>query len=474
MVDLAVSLCARVNLEWVKAGGFQDIVFVGHSLGGMVVRQAYLLSRGAQPKVCPAFDWSARVSRIVLFAALNRGATPEASVGIRLATWLAGLVPSVNRFLGFQLLRGSDFVTNLRIQWIQHFDALGERAPAVVQLRGDGDRYVGADDSLDVEQCRRAWQVIVPDAGHGDVHGVEGVPDPEGRYALIREALLGEVPEVAAQSRVRGADVYAFVLHGIRASNRTWVTELAAKLKGRLPGERAVQTVISTYGYLSALRFAIPQTRWARLQWFQDQYSACLAENHHAEFLFVGHSNGTYLLGESLRRIPGMRFKRVVLAGSVLPPDYPWSELLKSGQVEAVRNHRSRADVPVAILCSALRGLGMKSVGTGGFEGFADAREPVREVYWYDGGHSRAIQEDNYDTLVEFAATGNDPECALVDRARDPGGIARFSRIARLLALPIVLLWLLGAAWFLFRSGSWPAIAYWSTTAAVLVTLEFL
>ena len=46
---------------------------------------------------------------------------------------------------------------------------------------------------------------------------------------------------------------------------------------------------------------------------------APFAEAPAAEFYFAGHSNGTYILGESLRRIPRMQFARIYIAASVLP-----------------------------------------------------------------------------------------------------------------------------------------------------------
>ena len=60
-------------------GGYSDIVFVGHSLGAMMARKVWALAHGVTPfaaideTVAARHPWRGRVSRIVLFAALNRG-----------------------------------------------------------------------------------------------------------------------------------------------------------------------------------------------------------------------------------------------------------------------------------------------------------------------------------------------------------------------------------------------------------------
>lgn len=46
------------------------------------------------------------------------------------------------------------------------------------------------DDSIDVEQMPKAIQLAVPDARHGDLYIIQGRPNGEERYALIRKAIL--------------------------------------------------------------------------------------------------------------------------------------------------------------------------------------------------------------------------------------------------------------------------------------------
>ena len=128
--------------------------------------------------------------------------------------------------------------------------------------------------------------------------------------------------------------------------------------------------------------------------------------NPRARFCFVGHSNGTYMLGSSLIKVAGMEFDRVTLAASVLPRDYQWSTVFGRTQVREVSNHRGSRDVPVGVVCNLLRSLGTSDVGTAGFHGFFGGREEIKEVYYYDGGHSAPVAEGNVESLVDYTLTG--------------------------------------------------------------------
>jgi hypothetical protein len=72
---------------------------------------------------------------------------------------------------------------------------------------------------------------------------------------------------------------------------------------------------------------------------------------------FLGHSNGTYMLGRCLEKVPSMRFRRIYLAGSVLSKEYSWNGVFDNKQVGYfagsewtdgdVHCERGRHDVPV-------------------------------------------------------------------------------------------------------------------------------
>ena len=82
-----------------------------------------------------------------------------------------------------------------------------------------------------------------------------------------------------------------------------------------------------------------------------------------------------------------------MLAGSVLPAGF-WQQFqVLTQQVRRIRNDQADRDWPVALLCSALRGLYMHDVGTAGFSGFLG--DSTLEVAYYSGGHGAALESSN-------------------------------------------------------------------------------
>ena len=195
--------------------------------------------------------------------------------------------------------------------------------------------------------------------------------------------------------RTAGPDVVVFILHGIRDSNAGWVTDIAEEIEKR----SNVVVDPSTYGWFSAIKFALPWMRRANLPWFLDRYSYHFIRNPKTKFRFIGHSNGTYVLGMSLRLVPAMRFDRVYLAGSVLPKDYEWHEIFPT-RVEWVANQCSSDDVPVGCLCRLLNAL-TKRVGTGGFDGFVQLPDKV-QTRWFHGGHGAPLRRNNQPAIVNY------------------------------------------------------------------------
>jgi pimeloyl-ACP methyl ester carboxylesterase len=403
--NIARRLRAQIEQQWIKHGGYDDVVLIGHSLGGVMARQAYLLACGGDPRDGRTSEWGTRVIRIVLFAAINRGIRDH-TMPRRTVIWLLKRLP-LPHLVSEDLLRGSDFIANLRINWIRHFAKLESqterKTPLVVQFVGDRDGVVAASDSDDL-LAFKARPFDIPDADHGDLYRIDKAKDPEGRYAMIRRAFVAppeNIPVSAIQSSPKHSNI-VFLLHGIMSAN---IVEWIADLESKLASRPNVKVINPEYPYVSPFRFAVPSIRKRNIRFFQDLYSNVLAHHPTAEFNFIGHSNGTYILGQSLKHIPGMRFKNVVLAGSVLPIDYPWVERIQTLQVQSIRNDRANRDVPVGLLCSALRyGLFMRDIGTGGYEGFSGAS--TKEVAYYPGGHGEALRRDNLDNLIDFALAG--------------------------------------------------------------------
>lgn len=480
--DYALELETRISAEVLSARvddpalPITGITLMGHSFGGVLARMAYLISAGRYKEIkIQGSEWWSLVDRIVLFAAPNRGIEikriPRRE---RLAVhWPFGRAGRLTR----DQLKGSEAITNLRIRWIRFFAELEPgRRPTVVQFLGKGDRLVSRDDSLDIEQFSDAWQCDVPGATHADVHVV-----PEGetrRYNILRQGILEAKPTdlSAEEPGSPRKNPVVIVVHGIRATNETWAAQVRDLIRAQAPNAVAVAP---TYRYFPMLDFAIPWLRAKKIRWLQDQYSELLARYPRARFCFLGHSNGTYMLGHSLARVPAMAFDRVTLVGSVLPRDYDWRKLF-THQVGKVTNHRAARDMPVAILCNLLRALGMKDVGTAGFDGFDQAAEEIEEIYYYDGGHSEGLRRENLPRLVDDVLSGKS-DFPLARRDTQPGkflsrlsgstifGFAVAGALAAMLGLATWLLF-----WWLKAVLPWPPIHVGLLASAAVLVVFYL
>ena len=198
---------AKIDEQWATRGGYADVVLVAHSMGGPLLRQAYLLAAGASAGAGPS-EWSDRVSRFVLFASINRGIDTKRIWWLPIGAWLVRNFPMLSSLRLADLYRGSDFLTNLRIDWIRHMaelaqevaagekwsDGRSKQVPTVVQLVGTADSLVQRDDSRDLLVLGDAHIVDVAGADHEDIYRVDDV-EANGRYAVIRGAFCDTIAE---------------------------------------------------------------------------------------------------------------------------------------------------------------------------------------------------------------------------------------------------------------------------------------
>jgi pimeloyl-ACP methyl ester carboxylesterase len=437
--DLAEDLAQMIQTSWLTDGPFDEIILMGNSLGGILVRAAYLRGLGSANNREEPQEWASHVTRIVLFAAFNRGIhlrSYERAVLFLLPWWT----------LLRDILIGSDFVTNVRLWWIRKL-VTREVRPIVVQIRGTLDRRVERDDSLDVEGFLEGFQMTL-EATHDNLLDFDAdLAANEYKYAIFRQAILGDFTVRDHGKRFNDANQYiCFLMHGIRASNDDWVQAMSTLIPLRIQNSIVIPP---TYGRFSALQFLLPPLRRKKVRWFQDLYSSELAKNPLAKFHFIGHSYGTYLFGYGIRRLNGMSFERVSLNSSVLPAKWNWDKY-RTHQVRELRNARAQKDVPVGILCSALRGVRMMDIGTAGYTGFQIPFDAHSESFFYPGGHSATVtgaaREDILSFLVDGCADSPSPRLLPEDQK-----FSRLSAGAWLLPPPFVLGYLAVAAFISWK-----------------------
>ncbi|WP_395244108.1 hypothetical protein ACGGZK_18600 [Agromyces sp. MMS24-K17] len=210
-------------------------------------------------------------------------------------------------------------------------------------------------------------------------------------------------------------------------------------------------------GYFTAMDFALPGTRRRKVHEFLELYGDAYASRDPDGFVFAGHSNGTYMMAQSLGRVPAMRFDRIYLAGTVLPRRFDWDRLFRDGQIGrwngstwepgTVRSDRGVTDVPVGLLCSWLRGLGSPDVGTAGVFGFEHtAGLPIDEARTLHGGHGAPLERpEQLERIAAYLATGAEASVLTQDEKGPPerrsetvAGPAPFGLVSRFVGLPPV------------------------------------
>jgi pimeloyl-ACP methyl ester carboxylesterase len=435
-VAVADELNAAIG-QAVDAYGFSSVTLVGHSIGALLLRKAYVFALGFNQDSTSPVDphsWAERVDRMVFLAAFNRGInilgrTPGRSywrwLGLRAAYTLARLFHRAEFVRRFE--RGGRFVSNLRLQWLQATNpdvqsvsafrpsaepvrgTPGDRQPPpVVQLIGIEDEYVGDDESNDLAVCGSFVRINLQNTNHRTILSFTDDPDGRARRRAFESALGDDVrvPRVPHDDRVRRI---VFVMHGIRDFG-FWVPQLAKRIL-RLAPPHTVKTIPASYGYFPMLPFIIWSDRQRNVRWFMDELTNALAESPSALVDFVGHSNGTYLLASALRDYAATKFHNVVFAGSVVRRDFPWDTFARAHRVAAVRNYVASADWVVGILphffefladTFNLRSSHYLDIGGAGFFGFTSGVTAPDQVTFVKGAHGAAIVPRNWDSIARY------------------------------------------------------------------------
>jgi hypothetical protein len=431
---IADEINGRINEQFnlkERGEGYGEVILVGHSVGVLLVRKAYLYGRGLTddapgwPARVTARPWSEMVTRIVLLAGVNRGwkSDPLTVRAGGWARWLAHLGDSFVWVTGTaKLLRGfqagSPFVANLRVQWIRvaATDARAKR-PIVVQLLGVEDEVVGVGDSKDVAVNSDFIFVPVRGSSHGSILQFDDPAYGPGRWAVFRDAMD---PDTATVDRLRkeyagetfeaAGDIrrVVFVVHGIRDMGQ-WTDSIEKAIRSHA---KDVMVLRPRYGYFPMGPFLLFEDRQKYVRWFMDEYTEALARYPNAtdDINYIGHSNGTYVLASALAQYRTLKINRAMFAGSVVPRDYDWVDRLSRKQVQFVRNDLASADWVVAIFPRMIElfyetlgtTFGPSDIGSAGFNGFLAVGGKLQENYYLKGDHGAALQQGNIPSVADF------------------------------------------------------------------------
>ncbi|MGO4690172.1 esterase/lipase family protein [Glaciibacter sp. 2TAF33] len=463
-----------------------QVVLVGHSLGGILIRKAYLYGLGYDrdsgdetPDV-----WPSTVTRIVLLGSPNAGYRDENIPGGPFLRVLAGL----GNFAVEAVRSGGFWLANLRLRWLEVMRKLNNDAnanadaqvqsPLVVQVYGKEDKVVTRADIDDSDYMPRTVRAEISTGDHEQIVDLTDPATKQLRWEELEHALFGRFPHADEHLEVSTDPVY-FILHGIRASAYDgWVGDLTKELQ---PGQehhrdedRLPKVYSLSYKFFSAIEFALRRSRRANVRQFLDQYMEAILSHEPDDFAFIGHSNGTYMMASVMQQVPAVRFRRIMLAGSVLPSDFDWKGLFDNQQIGHygadglwekgdVHNDQAQRDYPVGILANGLRLLGYRDIGPGGYRGFEgnSASGVTFHRTSFPRGHGAALmQHEHYPPrmheLARFLSTGQ--VCSEPHEPIDKT-FAFWSRNAKVIifiALLLIAIVLAGATWWLSLAiGPW-------------------
>lgn len=322
---LASDLEREIN-EADKIKDYKRIVLIGHSLGGLLVRKAYVYGcgqvqdRGLFSTDTVPHKWVDKADRLVLVAGMNRGwsISPRPSLMSIRTKALIALAWQLGRWTGTAKLargieRGAPFIANLRLQWLNAIrNGRQVHKPIAIQLLGDQDDAVRDEDSRDVAVAQGFVSIRVPKTGHGSIIEFDHPDYGSTRKRLFRDAVEASIEKLQEEHRETPLQINAtvkklvFVVHGIRDTGG-WTLEFADYLKkasskaGDPPGSLSVIT--AQYAYFPMAAFLLVSDRQKNVRWFMDKFTEAKARYPNLrEVDFVGHSNGTFILASALRR----------------------------------------------------------------------------------------------------------------------------------------------------------------------------
>jgi len=427
--------------------GYERITLIGHSLGGLLARKLYICAWGEiedapfEPVIRSGEQrtWVNRVDRIILLAGMNRGWSITShlplylSIYIAIGTWLARFLSWIcfKENIALRVYRGSPFVTQLRIQWlsmIRQASRDNRRVALTIQLLGSIDDIVAPDDNVDLTTGSEFVYLDVPNSGHNSVVQMDESRDGLARREVFSQALAGDSIELRKKSlqpseyqlrRDECVKHVVFVVHGIR-DRGYWTQKIARQVMARwkqkqVGSQSEFASVTSSYGYFALLPFLMPFQRKEKVHWLMDQYVEAMSRYPNADFYYIGHSNGTYLVARALLDNPCCRFKQIVFAGSVVRTDYDWARLQKvptlrngnSGlpQVDGILNYVATSDWVVAFFPKALEMLQLQDLGSAGHDGFIQLNQKRAhgvQVAYVRGDHGAALREVHWQDIAQF------------------------------------------------------------------------
>lgn len=214
------------------------------------------------------------------------------------------------------------------------------------------------------------------------------------------EELAGDPEEFSAPDTSELPPRIVISLHGIRTRG-AWQKELTAAL-----GSASFIHEPLDYGHFPARHLLSPKRRRKKAEWFRDEYTRICAEHKVSRPDLVAHSMGTHIFATALELFPEIVFNRVILCGSIVRRDYPWTAFKSAFRFQRILNDAGSADFWVRVV-----GFFVEDAGASGAKGFVDdAGGSVVERAHPKLRHSDAFYKLRYRNAWIPFLKGSDPE----------------------------------------------------------------
>lgn len=188
---------------------------------------------------------------------------------------------------------------------------------------------------------------------------------------------------------------WVLTLHGMNTTG-PWQESLAWHLATTYG--HSVPVFVYKYGVVRPgvlLRFRQRQLVRRLIQRFRVIRARAMAAGFGGRPDVIAHSFGTWLLAHALLTDSSLEVGRLILAGSIVSPDFRWAPLIEAGQVEAVLCHAAGRDVWAKAAVYFI-----PESGPSGCRGF-DERARVHHAFDADFRHSDFFDETRMPAVFE-------------------------------------------------------------------------
>lgn len=462
--DLAIDLCSKIDESWRELlnqkGAEIPIILIGHSIGALLVRKAYLVGKGlAEPKDgFPNFgqlfpnlnlpQWVNAVKGVVLLASPNRGwdlsigrwlkkrkegnpaLDPKEFLAFRWwKFWAEVKWASRKGFLIRSCERGAPFIANLRLLGARYgydvptFYILGTQ-DKIVDVTDYRDPFSSGGKNVFIRQINNTHHksVVILRPKNGETE------DP--KFAARREAFLNAVTGNTTWSAWRNdtlvreqKDLLVFIVHGVRTHTARWMSLMENKIQDWKAGS-SCEVKLHKYGFMPVPFFFWPPYHDAKVRQFVNLVIEAIARGPSREIVLIGHSFGTYIIGKALAEYPALNATRILLLASILPKDFGLNSLLLGwgkpdgssyAQVtDSIRSDCMSKDIIISFTGPGLFGkLKSNTFGVSGLVGFDDTGDKIT-TRWiggrFQGWHFVPCQNSYMKSVAAFSWNFVPPE----------------------------------------------------------------